>query len=102
MNGQTYWSGDSFVSSDCSSKCSCNPGGKVFCMSLCSPQGNSCKLGEQAVIVQKRVPHSTCKCPSLRCVKNNRVISVVGQHINQGTIDERILMEILYFTNMGL
>ncbi|XP_028407403.1 zonadhesin-like [Dendronephthya gigantea] len=102
VDGQTYWSGDSFVSSDCSSKCTCNPGGKVFCIPLCPPQGNSCKLDEQAVMVEKRIPGSTCKCPSVKCVKNNRVISVVGQHVNQVPTRQPILPKYQCTTSSGI
>ena len=84
MNGHTYTSGDNFVSSDCSNKCTCHPGGKLFCVPLCLPKGNTCKLDEQAVQVQEKVVNTTCTCPALKCVKNNQTISVVG-HVNTST-----------------
>ena len=85
VNGHKYTSGDSFLSSDCSSKCTCNPGGKVFCIPLCTPQGSSCKLNERAVQVQEKVFNSTCTCPALKCVKNNQTLSVVGHVVTPNT-----------------
>ncbi|XP_028404110.1 zonadhesin-like [Dendronephthya gigantea] len=82
VNGQTYWSGDSFVPSDCSNRCTCTPGGKIFCMPLCLPQGNHCELGEQAVTVQETVLGTNCTCPSYKCAKSDNHNSVVGQVIN--------------------
>ena len=66
----TYQSGDSFLSSDCSSKCTCHPGGNIFCIPLCKPLINDCKVNEQAIQVQENVYNSTCTCPALKCVTN--------------------------------
>ncbi|CAB4029992.1 kielin chordin [Paramuricea clavata] len=82
VNGHTHTSGDSFVSSDCSNKCTCHPGGNIFCVPLCSSKGITCKLDEQAVQVQKKVINTTCTCPALKCVKNSQTISVVGHVVN--------------------
>lgn len=85
VNGRTYRSGEKFVSSDCLSKCTCHPGGNIFCIPLCLSQGNACKLDEQAVQTQENVPNTTCTCSVLKCVKNNQTISVVGHVISPST-----------------
>ena len=82
MNGHTYRTAATFVSSDCLSNCTCHPGGKIFCIPLCAAQGNTCKLNEMAVQVQQDVSNTNCTCPALKCVKNNQTISVVGQVID--------------------
>ena len=61
------------------------PGGNISCAPLCPPQGNPCKIDEQAVQEQKMVSNTTCKCPTTKCVKNNQTISVVGQVVNPST-----------------
>lgn len=86
VNGHTYKTGDYFVSADCSSNCTCHPGGKVFCVNLCPAQGNPCTLNQQVVLVPQKVPNTNCTCSAAKCVKNNpNQISVVGHIVNSTT-----------------
>ena len=72
VDEHSYNLGDGFVSADCSGYCKCHPGGSVFCVSLCPPEGITCQHNEDAIQLSRKIPNSNCTCPTWRCLRKSQ------------------------------
>ena len=64
-----YNPGDSFVSSDCNSRCMCKSGKQLVCENLCPIVGITCKVDEVKKQWSEQISGSKCSCPRMKCVK---------------------------------
>lgn len=70
VNGRVYNPGDTFISTDCLSRCTCFPGKVVSCNEvLCQPDDVICQADEVKKESIELIPNSTCSCPKWKCIK---------------------------------
>ena len=62
--------GEEHIDAECTSRCTCKPGGRVDCIQLCQPFTSGCQAGQVQQVTKEPVLNSKCSCQVKKCVPN--------------------------------
>ena len=68
--GDDYYNlGESFISSNCTIRCTCMAGRQLACQNLCQIDDITCETDEVKELWSEQITDSQCSCPRMKCVK---------------------------------